>query len=208
MLKITTLTAHTEPQKPKAMPEPSLAEKLQGFIDKFEQCDEFPAAVVNIKQHPPRKKIYTRTVHNELEEVPQKNTKGQTRFHTAALLGERKWMRLLCETAKDEDLLQADIYGNTPLHYAATRKLLNELVRRRPAIISLLEIPDEAGNTPLHCMAQVREFDCSFLRIISPAELNKLLQLKNAQEQSVWQIIENNGDARLLSRLLRLCAKN
>lgn len=192
------------PKKPEDTP--TLGEKLNAFVDKFDSPEDYPPAICNISLQ----RLRTRKLkvsQATIEEMPP-HPKRQTPFHTAALYHDRKWMRFICQGAQDEDLLKADIYGKTPLHYAATRELLGEMIAQRKHIESLLEIPDAEGNTPLHLMALAQKFDASFLFKIETSKLKALLNLENGAGHTVLEIINNNGDTRLFHKLFLLCKES
>lgn len=200
-LEFTRMPASVSVKKTQAAPESlasNIVTQINNFIDSFDQDKDYPPAIVALKYGP---KIKKKKVHEAIIEdfVPDKMRR--TRLHLAVLTNDRRWLRLVCSEALDKELLDVDIYGKTPLHYAAHTELLNELLNRRNNVASFLQIPDAEGNTALHIMALANRFDKSVLAQLRPSELKFLLHIENIQNQNVLDIIEDNNDRRLLAYL-------
>jgi ankyrin repeat protein len=184
-----------------------IASQVANFIDKFESDKSYPPALLALQHKPSIKKKRTNRRQAQVEnEQPHKMR--HTRLHLAVLQDNRRWLRFVCREALDKELIEADIYGKTPLHYAAERELLNELVAHRTSIVSFLQIADAEGDTPLHTMAKSKRFDRSVIAHLRASELKLLLQIRNSQELNILDIIKNNGDNRLLEYLNTRCEKN
>lgn len=202
-LEFTRMPASVSVKKAQAAPESlasNIATQINNFIDKFDQDKGYPPAIVAIKHGPLKKKKRVPIREAVIEDWPP-NKMRRTPLHLAVLADDRRWLRLVCCEALDKELLDADIYGKTPLHYAAQNQQLNELLNHRDAVASFLQIPDADGNTPLHIMAMTARFDKSVVAQVPPRELKFLLHLENTQNQSVLDIISDNGDERLLEYL-------
>jgi len=196
---VRTTVSVVEPSVPSQTLASNIAAQINNFIDKFESEKGYPPAIVALKPTPIKKKKKNIRI-GLLEDMPP-NKERRTRLHEAALDGDRRWLRFLCKEALDKEFVDADIYGKTPLHYAAENELLNEFVRERENLVLLLQIGDADGNTPLHIMALTKRFDKTVLADVKAHELKFLLDIRNIKNQRVVDIIQANGDTRLLAYL-------
>lgn len=196
--RTTATVSQPSPTSPSLAPQ--LAAQINAFIDQFESDKSYPPAIMALKHGPIIKKKKKNIRIGEIKDMPP-DKERRTRLHKAAIDTDRKWLRYLCQAALDKELLDADIYGKTPLHYAAEHDQLNELVRDRTSVCAFLQIGDSEGNTPLHIMALSDRFDKSVIAELKAHELKILLQIKNTKDQSVLDIIKANGDTRLLAFL-------
>ena len=177
-----------------------LGSSLRAFVDVFETRTNYPPAIIALERKKPRKK---RKPYHGVPEIgiwQDGDSLGRTSYHHLALRADKKSLRLLCSNARPQDLLCFDNYGKTPLHYAAKKNKIADMLCGQESIASFLEVPDAKGNTPLHIMARSEVFDFSLLKKLSAEELQMLLNIRNTKNISVLESL-NIKDKRKLADL-------
>jgi ankyrin repeat protein len=162
---------------------------------------DIPENVIQVKANQVIKQEYSLKPHKKIKKVRRvrepdikpmesKDFSRQNSLHKAARDGDGKWLKYLAENSKDEALIESDIYGKTPLHYAAEKGLLASLLEGRIFPLIFLQIQDPDGNTPLHIMAQYGHYEKSILNSLKLSEINILFNIKNSDNYGVLDILK------------------
>lgn len=182
----------------------SLTEKIldqcNDFIDKFDNSNKYPPAIIKAQNQKliSKKKPIREAV---IEDINFIDKDGRTYLHRAALGHDKVWLEFICKSARDEAFLKCDNFGKTPLHYAAGNRFLRIMLLNRSNLTTLLTIKDKDGNTPLHIMANTKNFDISIIYSMPIRELRELLSISNLEGKTVLEIINESDNQDLQNTL-------
>jgi ankyrin repeat protein len=166
----------------------SVMQLIKKYRDSFESID-YPSANLRLEKSILRKKrrAYIREAH--IENTPEKDINRRNYLHLAALANKKNWLLYISKDASKEKLLESDIFGKTPLHYAAKTGYLCEIFHNIPAEVIFFQIQDTEGDTTLHILARTNKLDKNLLEKFTLSERNMLMNIKNNNNKSVLDII-------------------